>query len=84
MIISDEQARLAAQYLRSHEQGRTGVEHVELEPRLLDQVRETIQATPETRDERVREARDRLVVGEPDSQEVAAKMISRIVSDSLR
>jgi len=83
MIISDEQARLAAQYMRSGPH-RTATPAVEVPSELMDRVREILAACPECRDERVEEARDRMAHGHPDAGEVASKMLSRIVSDSLR
>ena len=83
MIISDEQAFLAAQALRSRcSEGRCN--RPEISAELFAEVRAAIENTPETRDERVREAKDHLHAGVPDSREVAQKMISRIISDSLR
>lgn len=83
MIISEEQARLAAHALRTscseHECSR-----VDVSPELFSRVFAAVLETPETRDERVREAIHYLGAGTPDSHEVASKMISRIISDSLR
>jgi UDP-N-acetylglucosamine:LPS N-acetylglucosamine transferase len=82
MIISDTQARLAAEHLRS--QGGCGpCPHQELSPELLERVLETVASAPDTRTDRVAEARDRLADG-LDSHDVAAKMLSRIAADSLR
>lgn len=84
MIISDEQARLAAEYLKSG--GLSAAQHTshEVEPELMDRVRDVLSAVPETRDDRVLEARERLTDGAPDSRDVAAKLINRVMSDALR
>jgi len=84
MIISDEQARLAAEYLKSS--GSPAAQHAshEVEPELMDRVRDVLSAVPETRDDRVLEARERLTGGAPDSHDVAAKLINRVMSDALR
>jgi hypothetical protein len=82
MIISDEQARLAAQYLRSRRNANdSGHEAVSAD--VLAQAFAVVEKTPETRNERVQEAIAHLAMS-PDSHEVASKMISRIISDSLR
>jgi len=83
MIISEEQARLAAQALRQPSDSG-GCPHVVVSPELLERVYAAILETPETRTERVREAMDYLDAGTPDPHEIASKMISRIISDSLR
>lgn len=83
MIISDEQARLAAQYLQeSHSD--PGTAHEDVSSELMERVIAAVQHAPETRVDRVREAITHLHAGAPDSHEVASKMISRIISDSLR
>jgi len=83
MIISDEQALLAAQYLHL---GPSADLHptAEVSDSLLAAARAVVDHTPETRDDRVSEARAYLGSGSLDSHEVASKMISRIISDSLR
>jgi hypothetical protein len=82
MIISDEQARLAAQYLSTRE-AEFGGGHEEVSEDVLARAIAVIQQTPETRSERILEARQHLAVC-PDSHAVAGKMISRFISDSLR
>lgn len=84
MIISDEQARLAAQYLKSSGPSGHGVVHPEVSQELLGKVMAAVMQAPEARQDRVAEARLYLDAGEPDAHEVASKMISRIISDSLR
>lgn len=84
MIISDEQARLAAQYLRTSHPDEHATPHADIAPALLGAVMDALDDTPDVRADRVREATERLGSGELDSHEVAEKMISRIVSDSLR
>lgn len=83
MIISDEQARLAAQALRQPS-ACGGRPHATVSPELFDRVYAAVLETPETRSERVREAMHYLDAGVPDPHEIARKMISRIISDSLR
>lgn len=83
MIISDEQARLAAQYMSAgyHDQATPAAA---VSSELMDRVRAVVESCPECREQRVEEARDRMAHGQPDSHDVATKMLSRIISDSLR
>ncbi len=83
MIISDEQALLAAQYLHSGPSADMPP-RADVSDALLAAARAIVDDTPETRDDRVNEARAHLGSGSLDSHEVASKMISRIISDSLR
>ncbi|MBC7266452.1 MAG: hypothetical protein H5T75_05700 [Coriobacteriia bacterium] len=85
MIISDEQARRAAEYLRVRSDERecdTPAAHLD-ESVVARAVRAALSA-PEIRIDRVRQA---TYVAEgylPDSETVAAKLIGRIISDSIR
>jgi len=56
--------------------------HVSAE--LLGRVRRALDGMPECREERVEEARNRLALAPPTSDEVAGMIIGRIISDSLR
>jgi hypothetical protein len=83
MMISAEQARLAAEDLRQQRIGAHAAHHgISLE--LLIAARDAVDNTPDTRPERVQEAMNHLDSGVPDCHEVAQMMISRIISDSLR
>ena len=83
MIISDKQARLAAQDLKEHaETPLNCATGVSLE--LIVAARAVAIDAPDTRPERIRQAEDYLGAGEVDAHQVAEKMIARIVSDSLR
>jgi hypothetical protein len=87
MIISDQQVQLVLDYL--HTQNASASESAILPPAgvsqdLMDRVRREIALAPETRLDRVAEARA-LIAGEGmSSDEVATKMIGRILSDSIR
>lgn len=83
MIISDEQALLAARYLRTSHPSRTG-RMVAVSDDLLAAARAIVDDTPEMRDDRVSEARVHMGAGAFSSRAIASKMISRIISDSLR
>ena len=85
MIISDEQARRAREYLR--DTGPTTDSCAvpdDLPQGLVDRVRAAVLAVPETREDRVEHAREVLSGSGISGVEVADKMIARIVSDSLR
>jgi hypothetical protein len=84
MIISDKQVRLAVDYLLTHDTDQEDGVRCEVSEQLLHRVRETLEALPETRDERVSEAWERLNADPPSADEVAAKIIGRAISDSLR
>lgn len=88
MIISEEQARRAREYLR--DAGPTSTLRMEcvapsdLPQGLVEKVRAAVLAVPETREDRVEHARELLSGSGISGAEVADKMIARIVSDSLR
>lgn len=84
MMISDEQARLAADYLlascSAHECGApSAVSDVTFAAACA-----VAERTPDTRSDRVLRARALLGSPEYTSRDIASKMISRIISDSLR
>ena len=86
MIISEEQVQLALDYLHTHNEpvskqhlGSGGVSD-----ELVERVKREIAAAPETRDDRVAMGRALIASQAVSSDEVAAKMIGRIISDSLR
>lgn len=85
MIISDEEAHQAAKYIQAK---RARSESLPSTPEgvpdeLVARVRDELARLPETRDDRVASARAHL--GEkPRGDEVAAKMLGRLISDSLR
>lgn len=88
MIISDEQARRAREYLR--DTGPTTASCAgcavpdDLPQDLVERVRAAVLSVPETREDRVEHAREILSGSGISAAEVADKMIARIVSDSLR
>ncbi|MDA3936519.1 MAG: hypothetical protein PF636_06605 [Actinomycetota bacterium] len=87
MIISEEQVRLAVEYLQTPAAKCAvcaGHDASSVPPDLMDRVKATLASTPETRRDRVEQARIMLSGVTPSSREVADKMIGRIVSDSLR
>lgn len=83
MIISDEQARLAAAELRHPPVQHAAVAHQVISPAVLAAAHDRALSAPDVRSERLDEARTRLLAG-LDSHDVAEKMLSRIVSDALR
>ena len=88
MIISDAQVRLAVKYLQTTDCSGAAPDSActppEVSEELLARVRLALDQTPDTREDRVDEARA-LIAGTPlSSVEVAEKMIGRIISDSIR
>ena len=83
MQISNEQARLAAEQLRSTPKDEP-VNTPHISPELMARVFEEIDHCPETRRDRVAAAREHLEHGDLESSDVARMMISRMVSDALR
>jgi len=51
---------------------------------LLSRVIAALAATPDLREERVAEARERCGSDLPDSEDIASKLIGRLVSDAVR
>lgn len=87
MIISEQQVQLVLEYLHTKHQpiqpqdlsGTPGVNED-----LVDRVRLEISRAPETRGDRVAMGREFVASRSVSSDEVAAKMIGRIISDSMR
>lgn len=84
MMISDEQARLAADYLlascNAHDCGASSaVSDVTFAAACA-----VAERTPDTRSDRVNRARALLGSPEYTSRDIASKMISRIISDCIR
>lgn len=84
MMISDEQARLAASDAQSTPPPTPGASLSRVSDAVIQAAKDVVAQTPDTRPERVAEARHRLAAGEPAPSEVAEKIISRILADSLR
>jgi hypothetical protein len=84
MMISDEQARLAAQHLSTSVGDRLSLQPCTVSQAVIDAAIDKATRTPDVRAERVAEARERMVAGIPDPRDVANKMLSRIIGDSLR
>jgi len=84
MIISDEQARLAADYLlascSTRECGATSA----VSDVTIAAAHAVAERTPETRSDRILSARAHLNTHRYTSHDIASKMISRIISDCLR
>jgi hypothetical protein len=87
MIISEKQVSLVRDYLHTQiapaSQPTTAPSAV-VTPDFMDRVRREIALAPETRDDRVAEARELIAGQGMSSDEVAEKMIGRILSDSIR
>ena len=84
MIISDEQVQRALDYLHTPAAHESKVSTCTVSEDLVARVRQALQELPETRDERVNEAKERLQDDPPSADDIAAKIIGRVISDSLR
>jgi hypothetical protein len=86
MIISEEQVRRAVEYLRTSDEYETSGMSIPpaLSPEFASHVAEVVSALPDLRDERIEEARERCLEVLPASDEIASKLIGRLVSDAIR
>ena len=83
MIISEEQALLAARYVEPH-RASTRWAHPEIGPELMRRIVLALDATPETRIDRVSAAKARLATGFPEPREIAEMIVARAICDALR
>jgi transcription elongation GreA/GreB family factor len=87
MIISEEQVQLALRDLQNTAGGHAATTdgHVcEVPVELLERISERLSVLPDTRSERIEQARADLADGTLSADDVACKMLGRIISDSLR
>lgn len=86
MMISDREARMAAQTLQTnpHEDATGPIEVKDVSPELMARIRAELTGSPETREDRVAAAREHLAHGEPAARDIADKLISRVLADSIR
>ena len=87
MIISEEQVRLAAEYLQTQTPYSAAVtvrpgDEATIE--ILRKVVEVLRSMPDVRSDRVAEARQWLNGPMPSTEIVAGKLIGRVISDSIR
>jgi hypothetical protein len=83
MIISEQQARLAAQYVR-RPPGSSSTTRPAVPPELMRRILGAVDAVPDTRSDRIVEAKARLLQGSPKPSEIAEKIIARAICDALR
>lgn len=84
MIISDEQAHMAAYRLADAPYPCTRTTFSDVDPSVIECARARALLAPDAREDRVIQAKARLLTGLPNSHDIAQKMVSRIVSDALR
>ncbi|MDY0088026.1 MAG: hypothetical protein RBS78_05720 [Coriobacteriia bacterium] len=84
MIISDEEVREALAYLQTSKEYCHRATCRDVSPELMNRVHTVLRELPETRDDRVAQAIERLHNNPPSADEVADKIISRTITDSLR
>ncbi len=86
MIISDEEVGRVREYL--HNGGANSVtsngSRTPPDKEFLDSVVASVCSLPDVREERVEQARRRMADAMPGSEEVACKMIARVLSDFVR
>lgn len=85
-MISDEQVRRAVEYLRTSD-AYSERKHALTDPEaaaLVDRVVEALSELPDVRAERIAHARLLMEEQLPSSDELASKLIGRVVSDSVR
>jgi len=84
MIISQSQVRRVLEYLQTTTDASASAASIkpEIAPEFVERVRRMLEDMPETRSDRVAHARQNLEA--VTAQDVADKMIARIISDSLR
>ena len=86
MMISDEQVRRAVDYLRNSDEYPVSV-RADADPAalaLVDRVVEALREIPDVREDRIAHARVLVDQALPSSEELASKLIGRVVSDSIR
>jgi hypothetical protein len=86
MIISDEQVSRVCEYLHSGT-AYSVTSHESWTPPdkdFVDSVVASVCSLPDVREERVEEARRRMTHAMPDPDEVASKLIGRVLSDFVR
>ena len=91
MIISEEQVQRAIEYLQTSETHGTGDGGAHPVPvdllvpsELLSRVTAALSELPDVREDRVAEARMRINGTRPASEDVASKLIGRVISDAIR
>ena len=84
MMISDEQARQAAKYLRSPAHSHPAQPMRDVPQTVIDEAVVRASRAPETRADRILMARRHLEAGEFDAHAIAEKMLQRMLGDSLR
>lgn len=87
MIISDTQVQLVLDYLHTQDGSASmsaANDPAGVTPDFMERVRREIALAPETRDDRIAEAKELIAHQGMSSDEVANKMIGRILSDSIR
>lgn len=84
MKISEEQVQKALEYLHTSDTSKPSQSESGISPDVLERALTVIDSTPDVRDDRIDSAMEMLDGTPPSSDEVAQKMIGRIISDSIR
>jgi hypothetical protein len=84
MMISKQQARAVADYIRTKAASGTNANRVAVSPEILRAAFAVIENSPDTDPERIDAGRRSVACAETDSHLVASMMIRRIISEGLR
>jgi len=86
MMISDQQARRALENLHSQRPfgQKPTTTPVAVDPEFLERVKAELRLLPDTRSDRIEEARGLLAIQPPSARAVAVMMVNRVISDAIR
>jgi len=86
MIISEQQVQLVLDYLHTQNvpTRKRAFADAGVSDEFVERIKREIALAPDTRDDRVAMGRELIASQAVSSDDVAAKMIGRIISDSLR
>ncbi|PKQ15997.1 MAG: hypothetical protein CVT67_06745 [Actinobacteria bacterium HGW-Actinobacteria-7] len=84
MIISDEQAYMAATQLATSTYASIDTIGPKVGDDVIQRARLAALRAPDAREDRIMDAKTRLLAGLPNSTEIATKMVARILCDALR
>jgi hypothetical protein len=84
MIISDEQARMVETQLAEPIDSPPCSAECTVDPAVIERACSAALLAPDAREDRVIQAKARLLAGLPNSHEIASKMVSRVMGDALR
>jgi hypothetical protein len=85
MMISEQQARLALEVLYMQQTAERRIDRSSgVSPEFFERILTTLETLPDTRPDRIAEARAHLVGPGPSARDVASKIVDRMISDAIR